>query len=164
MVYVFGMNFPLVETLFILGFFVFLSTIFIIWSLISLRKLNIKLDELIKEERIVKHELRLALKEESSHLFLLSRLITHVKTIKNISDQKVQKIREAELNINKASLASNKGTPLSKAMHQLHDVDKLSRKEDNILQKIGNDIKKYAQKGASLPKGVMDSFKKLFSK
>lgn len=157
MVFIFGFNFPLVETLFVMGIFQLISMGLLVWTLINLRKMNKKLDEVIREERIVKHELDAALKEETDQISLLAELMGNVNVIKKIALKKNQKIQKLEKEIAKAKKDKDKGKVINKAIDELKDVDKLNREEEHVLKRIGKDITKYAKKGVELPSDMLNS-------
>jgi hypothetical protein len=126
----------------------------------TLRKLNKKLDQIIKEERIVKQELDMALGEETDQIALLADLMGNVKVIRKISEKKNKKIQEAEKAMTKAK-GKDKKEAIKHAIDQLHDVDKLSKEEENVLLAIGKDVKKYAKKGVELPANLLNVVKSL---
>ncbi|MFC1698054.1 hypothetical protein ACFL1H_06950 [Nanoarchaeota archaeon] len=163
MVYIFGVNVPLVEILFIIAIFILVAMLLIVWALLAMRKMNKKLDAVLREERVVKHELDLALKEENKQIELLAGLMGNVKVMQKISKNKEFKLKQAEKLMAKAG-KKNKIKSIKKAIDDLKDVDKLSRKEDKVLNNIGKDIKKYAKVEGKFAKGLLSGLKKILPK
>lgn len=165
MVFIFGMNFPLVESLFVIGILILISLFLIVWTLFALRKLNKKLDKIIKEERIVKQELDKALSEENDQIELLATLSGNVNAIKRIAEKKNKKIEKVEKEMAKVKKDAGKKKQntkaLEKAIEELEDVDKLSKEEENALKQIGKEVTKYAKKGVAIPGDMLNAMKSL---
>jgi len=165
MVYIFGMNFPLVEALVLIGFFIFLSVVFLVWTLFDLKQMNRKLDKIIKEERIVKHELDIALEKETFHVKVLADLLGNIKVIRKISDKKLKKLEQAERAIAHMPKEPEQGKKaFRKAVEELQDVDKLAREEEHVLVKIGKEITRQGGAERKKEEGLLHLIKNAFNK
>jgi len=142
MVYLFGMDVPLMELLSIISVLMILGFIALIYALFKEIQINKKLDLLMKEEYRIKKELDIAELEENKQIILLRHIVNEIASLHGIRTKGVMHLEGMKQLADEArSLPANapkeKHTELiEKMVNQIAKLDQISIQETRQLAYI----------------------------
>jgi len=145
MVFLFGMDLPLMEIMFVIAVLLISCLIGLIFALFKEVQINKKLDVLLKEEHKIKKELDFAEMEENKQIILLRHIVNEIASlhgirIKGIAHVDAMKgLAEEARQLPVGATKSDHQEILQRMVQQVAKLDRLSLQETKQLAYI-NDI------------------------
>ena len=96
MVFLFGVDFPLIELMFVVTIITLLSILVLLSGVVRLWNMNKKLDLLLKEEKLMKEELDLTKMEEDQQLAFMKELVNELSSLHGIAGKKTSYFNKAK--------------------------------------------------------------------
>jgi len=143
MVFVFGLDVPLIEMFVLLILLVIFSLVILVIMLRKQTVINKKLDTLLDEEREIKEELDITKLEEDKQLLLMRRLVQELGQMGGLSEKKEQemeRILDSTTALQTMSPGSSKQTKMLQSLiAQINGIDgtiKLEAKQLDYIAKV----------------------------
>jgi len=151
MVFVFGLDVPLIEMFVILSLLVLVSIACLIALLLKQTKINTKLDSMMKEEHEIKEELDLTKMEEDKQLLFMKKLIEELGQLNLVSGKKKEELRQlVDISTATQSLGPDQQLRMmQRMMAQIAQVDRVVAKESTQLDYIQGLIEKTGKQFSS---------------
>jgi len=152
MVFLFGMDIPLVEVMAGIAVLLLIGTICMIFALFKEIQISKKLDALLKEEHQIKKELDIAEMEETQQLVLLKHVVNEIASLHGIrtkSVQHMQTMKELSVEANRLSPSATKGQHhdlMDKMTAQIARLDQIGEHETRQLAYINDIISRFRKR------------------
>jgi len=161
MVFVFGLDMPLIEMFVLLSLLVLIVVVVVVVLLFKQKGVNRKLDQLLKEEHEIKEELDLTKMEEDKQLLLMRKLVDELGDLHLISSKKRGELKQlVDISHTASSLGPGMEEEQTRLMQQMiahisnvnRTVDKESEQLDYIQQLIEREQQQFTQTQQQLSK------------
>lgn len=140
MVFVFGLDVPLVEMFVLLSLLIIVCIVILIFMMRKQGVISKKLDALLDEEHEIKEELDLTKMEEDKQLLVMKRLIKELTSMHKISSKKskeMEQIIDTTSELAQQRPGSNSQSKLLQTlMAQISNMDRVIQKESQQMDYV----------------------------
>lgn len=152
MVFLFGMDVPLVELLVVIAGIMVVAVFGLIYSLIKESQINKKLDLLLNEEHKIKQELDIAELEESKQLVILKHVVKEIAQLHGIRTKgalevmAMKEIADEAKRLPEEASKNEHHTLMDKMVQQIERLHKISENESKQLAYINDLVERLKKK------------------